>query len=207
MVCESPLRRHLLRGIALAAGGVALGAPGTAAAWSWPWSRNRDAQPARPGGFDLNDIDPAWLQRQGNGVAVYARFIQSLRLRNIKVEQVIRAHAKRRGNVWNQLPPRQAWRSIGPTLKLLDRVSQDLNTPVVELVSVYRTPAYNARCPGARSGSWHMRNFAVDVKMGARPSQVAAAARSLRARGMFRGGVGRYSQFTHVDTRGTDVDW
>jgi uncharacterized protein YcbK (DUF882 family) len=78
---------------------------------------------------------------------------------------------------------------------------------VDEIVSAYRSPAYNATCSGARRGSWHQANVALDVKFAASPSTVAGAARSLRSRGLFRGGVGRYGTFTHIDTRGRNVDW
>jgi len=137
----------------------------------------------------------------------YAHFIEKLHLRNITVQQVIEAHAKRRGSVWNTLPPKSEWKNIKATLKVVDRVSQELNVPVTEIVSVYRTPAYNRRCPGAKRHSWHLHNYAVDVKMGTRPSRVASMARKLRGKGVFRGGVGRYWSFTHIDTRGTNVDW
>jgi hypothetical protein len=45
------------------------------------------------------------------------------------------------------------------------------------------------------------------VQFGVAPSVVAQTARTLRSRGVFRGGVGRYSTFTHIDTRGQNVDW
>ena len=121
--------------------------------------------------------------------------------------QVIKAHAKRRGSVWNTLPPKSMWRNMAPTLKTLDRVAIELDQPVKEIVSAYRSPSYNARCAGARRGSWHKANVALDVKFHSRPSSVASIARNLRSRGHFRGGVGRYYSFTHIDTRGQNVDW
>ena len=60
---------------------------------------------------------------------------------------------------------------------------------------------------GAKSGSWHQANVAVDVKFPERASKVTAAARSLRERGLFKGGVGGYWNFTHIDTRGENVNW
>ena len=157
--------------------------------------------------MDLGRLDSRWLARNEKMAKDYAHFIEKLRLRNITVQQVIEAHAKRRGSVWNTLPPKSEWNNIKATLKVVDRVSQELNVPVTEIVSVYRTPAYNRRCPGAKRHSWHLHNYAVDVKMGTRPSRVASMARKLRGRGVFRGGVGRYWSFTHIDTRGTNVDW
>jgi len=191
-----------LSGLGLFAGAVALGMPGEADAFSWPWSKD-----AGGCGVDLGRLDSRWLTRNEKDVDAYARYIKKLRLRNITVQQVVEAHAKRHGSVWNTLPPRSEWKNIGPTLKVVDRISKELKAPVTEIVSVYRTPAYNRRCPGAKRHSWHLRNYAVDVKMGARPSQVSAMARRLRGRGVFQGGVGRYWSFTHVDTRGTNVDW
>jgi uncharacterized protein YcbK (DUF882 family) len=96
---------------------------------------------------------------------------------------------------------------MAPTLKVVDRVSVQLGQPVREIVSAYRSPAYNARCAGASRGSWHQANVAVDVKFPVPPSTVAQTVRTLRSAGYFRGGVGRYSSFTHIDTRGQNVDW
>lgn len=147
------------------------------------------------------------MQREGSAVRDYAAFLSSLRLRTMSVGQIIAAHGKKRGTVWNSLPPRNAWPLIVPTLKAVDMVGVQLRMPVGDVVSVYRSPAYNSRCEGARSGSWHTRNVAIDVKFAARPSVVAATARALRARGYFRGGVGRYGTFVHIDTRGENFDW
>ena len=63
------------------------------------------------------------------------------------------------------------------------------------------------RCPGAKSSSWHQVKCAVDVVFPARASSVTRTIRDLRNRGLFRGGVGGYSGFTHIDTRGQNVDW
>jgi len=203
LICTSPARRRLITGLGAVVGASALGLSGEADAFTWPWQKAR----AGNGGVNLGSLPGEWLQREGRGVSPYARYIDSLRLRNITTQQVISAHAKKRGSVWNSLPPREAWKSIGPTLKILDKVSQELNVPVTSVVSVYRNPPYNARCAGARRNSWHLRNYAVDVKMGAKPSTVTAMARRLRDRGYFKGGIGRYYSFTHVDTRGTNFDW
>jgi hypothetical protein len=47
----------------------------------------------------------------------------------------------------------------------------------------------------------------LDIKMGARPSVVATMIRRYRDKGHFRGGIGRYRTFTHIDTRGENIDW
>ena len=82
-----------------------------------------------------------------------------------------------------------------------------MNVGVKEVVSAYRSPAYNARCAGAKRRSWHQANVAVDVKFHTGARNVTATARNLRDRGLFKGGVGSYSSFTHIDTRGQNVNW
>jgi len=157
--------------------------------------------------IDLDGINPEWIAHQGSNLAGYVSYLNSINLRYITTRQVIEAHAKQHGSVWNCLPPRNMWVQMSPTLKVIDRVAQELNQPVAEIISGYRAPAYNALCPGAKSGSWHQVNVACDVRFAASPYQVTAVTRNLRARGLFRGGVGSYSGFTHVDTRGQNEDW
>lgn len=96
---------------------------------------------------------------------------------------------------------------MAPTLKVVDRLAAELDQPVKEIISAYRSPSYNARCSGAKRGSWHKSNVALDVKFPVRASVVSSKVRALRSRGLFKGGVGHYSSFTHVDTRGQSVDW
>ena len=93
------------------------------------------------------------------------------------------------------------------TLQAADHIAATLGKPIKDVTSAYRSPAYNRRCPGAKSQSWHMQNFALDLQFGVSPRTVASVARQLRSRGLFKGGIGRYSSFTHIDTRGTNVDW
>jgi len=156
---------------------------------------------------DFSELPQDWVAHQGRELKAYAEFLASLRLQKLTPRQVIASHAKQRGSVWNSLPPRNMWRQMAPTLRVIDRVSMQLGHPVKQIVSAYRAPAYNARCPGAKSGSYHQANVAVDVQFEVSPSTVAQTARALRSSGVFRGGVGRYSTFTHIDTRGQNVDW
>jgi hypothetical protein len=156
---------------------------------------------------NLSGLPDAWVRRQGRDLERYADFLAELKLKCVTPRQVIDAHAKRRGSVWNTLPPRKMWKNIVPTLEAIDRVGARLGCDASEVVSAYRSPAYNARCRGASSRSWHQANVAVDVKFPVRPSSVANASRALRSRGVFKGGIGRYSTFTHIDTRGRNADW
>ncbi len=148
-----------------------------------------------------------WVRLQGRNLKDYTNYLNSLKLRNISAQDVIAAHAKERGSVWNALPPRELWVRMGYTLRVIDRISSEMRTPVKEIVSAYRTPAYNARCRGAKRQSWHQANVAVDVQFDTSARNVTSATRSLRDRGLFKGGVGSYSSFTHIDTRGKNVNW
>jgi hypothetical protein len=182
-------RRKFLTGIGLLAGGLVL-------------------TPRVSAGLTAFDgLPQRWCASQGTLLVSYAEFLQGLRLTRISIPQILKAHAKCRGGIWNHLPPRSLWRNIGPTLKAVDLVAAELGQSVLEVVSVYRSPRYNAKCPGAARGSYHMRNNAIDVRFGAGTNTVAAAATRLRARGKFHGGVGHYPSFTHLDTRGVDATW
>lgn len=160
-----------------------------------------------PVALDLSILPPEWVARQGTNLRDYASYLGSLRLQRLTPQQVIASHAKKHGAVWNTLPPRAMWRQMVPTLRVIDRVAMELGQPVADIVSAYRCPVYNATCPGAKSGSYHQANVAVDVQFSSQPAMVAQATRSLRSRGLFQGGVGRYPTFTHIDTRGENVDW
>lgn len=157
--------------------------------------------------IDTSNLPSEWVRRQGRELHAYARYLSSLRLRHISVEEVIASHAKRKGSVWNNLPPRSAWAHMSQTLRVADEISSRIGTSVRDVTSAYRSPAYNARCPGAKPNSFHKKNYALDLKFNASTYTVARVARSIRQEGKFRGGVGRYSGFTHVDTRGYNADW
>ncbi|MGJ8697268.1 MAG: D-Ala-D-Ala carboxypeptidase family metallohydrolase [Verrucomicrobiaceae bacterium] len=158
--------------------------------------------------LDLSFLPRDWVRQEGErSVQSYGSYLKSLRLKFVTPEQVLKAHAKRKGSLWNSLPERNTWRAMANSLKVADRIGATLGMPVAEVTSAYRSPSYNRRCPGAGSNSWHMRNYALDLKFKTSPGAVASVARRIRKSGYFKGGVGRYSTFTHIDTRGQNVDW
>lgn len=156
---------------------------------------------------NLPDLPEEWAERQGHLVTDYLRYLNSLKMQRVCPKQVLGSHAQAKGNIWNSLPPKTWWNRIGYTLRVVDRIAREMNVSQVEVISAYRCPAYNAHCPGARSGSWHQANIAADVKFPVRASQVTATARNLRDLGLFRGGVGGYWNFTHIDCRGQNINW
>mgnify|MGYP002641218183 CR=1 FL=1 len=157
--------------------------------------------------LDTSNLPRDWVRNQGGELHAYANYLSSLRLRHIGVEEVIAAHAKTKGNLWNTLPSRALWKNMGQTLWVADEVAHRLGGSIKEVTSAYRSPSYNARCQGAKPNSFHKTNYALDLKYHASPSTVARIARSVREEGRYQGGIGRYSGFTHVDTRGYNVDW
>ena len=159
------------------------------------------------GRINLSELPPEWAHSQGSVLPEYTRYLSSIKLQNISVAQVIEAHAKSKGSVWNILPPKVWWARMAYTLRVADRIATEMGVRQVEVVSAYRCPAYNAHCEGAKARSWHQANVAVDVKFPISARQVTATARELRDLGLFRGGVGGYSDFTHIDSRGQNVNW
>ena len=155
----------------------------------------------------LPDLPEEWSVNNAALLSDYLRYLNSLKMQKVCPQQVIEAHAKEKGGVWNSLPPKAWWNRMGYVLRVVDRIAREMNVNQVEIVSAYRAPAYNARCPGARAGSWHQANVAADVKFPVRASQVTATARQLRDLGLFKGGVGGYWNFTHIDARGQNINW
>jgi len=93
-------------------------------------------------------------------------------------------------------------KSIDPSLfMLLDRIHTRLgagNRPL-ELISGYRSPAYNqllmSRGSGVVGKSYHLKGMAADIHIpGLSLETLRDEAKQLQA-----GGVGLYSQFVHVD--------
>jgi len=153
------------------------------------------------------DLPEEWMEKNGALVNDYYKYLHSLKMTRVCPRQVIETHAKSKAGVWNTLPPKSWWKRMGYTLRVVDRIALELNVNEVEVISAYRAPAYNAHCPGARSGSWHQANVAADVKFPVRASKVTSTARELRDLGLFRGGVGGYWNFTHIDARGVNINW
>lgn len=189
-----PLHRRAVLGL-LGGAGVAL------AAATGPLSAASQRR------VDLTGLPRDWANLHRQELIDYTRYVINLKLQHITPEQVIEAHAKSHGSTWNTLPPRAWWTRMGYTLRVVDRIALYLRAPVKEILSAYRCPAYNAHCPGAKSGSWHQANMAIDVVFAMPSSSVTAMCRNLRDRGLFKGGIGGYDMFTHVDTRGENINW
>ena len=145
-------RRGVLRLLALTGASLAAGS-GTSHAFMDFFSTYQDVP---RGVLTKFDIPTEWLPQLGSLLPSYADYLQRFKFRQMSVRQVIAPHAKSHGSVHNTLPPRFMWKNIRSTLRVVDSLADRLDVPVKEIVSVYRTPAYNARCPGAKSNSYHL---------------------------------------------------
>ena len=87
---------------------------------------------------------------------------------------------------------------------VLEPLRAELGVPLT-IHSGYRCPAQNRRCGGAKA-SQHMLGTAADVVCSLPPDAVWEAAKAIQAR-RGRGGVGRYTRFTHLDNRKGRSSW
>jgi hypothetical protein len=152
-------------------------------------------------------LPPEWAAQHSATANDYFRYLASLNLQRVSPKQVISVHAQSKDGCWNTLPPQALWPRMGYVLRVVERIARELSVKEVEIISAYRNPTYNARCAGARAGSWHQANLAVDVRFPVNASQLTSTARELRDLGLFKGGVGGYWNFTHIDARGQNTDW
>lgn len=157
-------------------------------------------------GGDPADAGDAYLQD-------FTRFLneQGARLRHFGPKEFLvlgGQNAAGRCAGKNRRPPKELWRNIVPTAKVLDELRERLGARI-ELSSVYRSPEYNACIPGSASGSLHMEFRAADFTCddGRGPVWWAIKLKEMRDAGLFRGGIGVYQTFVHVDTRGRNANF
>lgn len=112
----------------------------------------------------------------------------------------------RRG-VSNSAPPDVLWPNILPTLRVVDALRAHFGRPIV-LLSSYRSPSYNAAIDGAATKSYHKTFQALDIAVAEKsPRQVFDVLNKWRDERRFKGGLGLYRTFVHIDTRGYNATW
>ena len=137
----------------------------------------------------------------------YAEYIHSLGLSYIAPFELLRAHRNTCNGISNTLPPQELWSEMGKTLMVADELRRRLDRKMLYINSAYRSPEYNRVIPGSASRSYHIKNCALDLVYDCPPQQVVEEARKMRAEGVFKGGLGLYSSFVHLDTRGSNAIW
>jgi hypothetical protein len=104
----------------------------------------------------------------------------------------------------NTDPPRALWPSLLAVTKVADEARHRIGRPL-RINSAYRSPAYNRALPGSASNSIHMKGGALDLS--GSPATLHKILTQMRREGLFRGGIGKYRTFVHVDVRGKNADW
>ena len=104
----------------------------------------------------------------------------------------------------NTEPPENLWPNMEATAKTLEEARKRFGKPI-RITSAYRSPAYNKRINGV-SNSTHVKFNAVDLVTDS-PAALYLVLLNLRRDGFFKGGLGLYRSFVHLDTRGHNATW
>ncbi len=139
-------------------------------------------------------------------------FFQSLGVKNFKAHEFLikgtfHSTVSHRAHGLNTLPPAECWQNIAALARLLDKVRDRVDAPIV-LTSIFRNAEYNAAVGGS-AASRHMQFSAVDFKIKNRlgPQQWCGMLRNLRRDGLFTGCIGQHDDTVHLDLRSNNVDF
>lgn len=154
-------------------------------------------------------------KKQGNqrvipdipSVKAYRKFLNENRVSYLSSEELLSPHFKYRSGVCSGVPPRNLWKNILAARRVASKLRARLNVPLRTVISAYRSPEYNAQCPGASKWSQHLQNRALDLVFDCEPREAFDVACQLRGEGFFSGGIGLYRNFIHIDTRGKNATW
>jgi hypothetical protein len=135
--------------------------------------------------------------------ADFQRLMDEAGVRYFTAEEVFFRGARDARLQLNTDPPRSLWPSLLAVTRVADEARHRLGKPL-KINSAYRSPAYN-RAIGGASASIHVRGGALDLS--GSPVTLRRILREMRDEGLFKGGIGRYPTFTHVDVRGRNTDW
>ncbi len=162
-------------------------------------------------GFDPDAATESLETAQGFDMAAFRAFVDSLGLRYLSPEELLflggsnAVGAACAGR--NSLPPANLWPRVANTARMLDEIRERLGASC-RILSAYRAPAYNT-CVGGESASLHMSFNAIDFRCSSGiPTKWRDVARAVRSSNpAFKGGIGLYSSFVHIDTRGSIANW
>lgn len=141
-------------------------------------------------------------------------FVDQLGLRHIRGSELSWLWTRSRKLVVNSVPPSHLWPNIIHPLVVLDEIRERLGRPV-RITSSYRSPAYNTAV-GGELMSYHKLFAAIDFTTPAGPEAASRVARQLRGTRLklpgggsfiWKGGIGIYPTFVHIDARGVDANW
>lgn len=104
----------------------------------------------------------------------------------------------------NSLPSEALYGNITKVAQVWDLVRNRVGKPIY-VTSVYRNEPYN-KCIGGVKSSQHLYGRAADCG-GPNSQLLADTATVIREMGAFKGGIGIYNNFVHIDVRGTNHTW
>jgi uncharacterized protein YcbK (DUF882 family) len=146
------------------------------------------------------------MSSQPTATETFSQWFNRQGLKHFKANELEWYFSKVRNGVSNKPPARALWANIIPTLRILDRLREDIGKPI-NISSTYRDKPYN-RAIGSGDGSQHVRFTAIDFTVsGMTPSQVFKRLLAMRERGEWTGGLGKYPSFVHIDTRKNNATW
>lgn len=104
----------------------------------------------------------------------------------------------------NSDPPAELWPNMEQTARMLDEARKRFGK-AIRISSAYRSPAYNKRIGGVPN-STHVKFNATDLVSDS-PAKLYLVLMDMRREGLFKGGLGLYRSFVHLDTRGHNATW
>lgn len=143
-------------------------------------------------------------------MADFRAFIAGLGLRHFEPDEfLVMGNQNKSGSCKgkNTFPPRNLWPRLTNTARMIDAIRTEMQS-AIRITSCYRSPAYNS-CIGGESASLHMQFNAIDFVCNSGTPEIwrRVAARLRDEVPAFKGGIGRYGSFVHIDTRGTIANW
>ena len=134
----------------------------------------------------------------------FQRLLDKWGVRNFKAAEFFYRGASDERLQLNTDPPASLWPNMERTAKTLQEARNRLGKPI-RITSAYRSPAYNKRIGGV-SNSTHVRFNALDLVTN-KPAALYLLLLYLRREGWFKGGLGLYRSFVHIDSRGHNATW
>jgi hypothetical protein len=143
------------------------------------------------------------VKKTSGAKADFQRLLDKNGIRYFTADEVFFRGARDAKLQLNTDPPRGLWPSLLAVVKIADEARHRLGKPL-RISSAYRNREYNRAIKGSVA-SQHLQAAALDLS--GSPMTLHAILKTMRAEGLFKGGIGKYKTFIHVDVRGRNADW
>jgi hypothetical protein len=161
------------------------------------------AKSSLPPPTDFSPKPPSAAKKTTGAKADFQRLLDKHGVRYFTADEVFFRGARDAKLQLNTDPPRGLWPSLLAVVKVADEARHRLGKPL-RITSAFRSVAYNKAIQGA-ARSWHTQGGALDLS--GSPATLHRILQEMRSEGLFRGGIGKYKTFVHVDVRGRNADW